>query len=265
MKKTTGLLIGVLLFLATTASDCNPPPEGFKIRTQLGIFLGGFPTIIPHRNVAIFGVMVAEFPGSTGMSGTRTQLPSFANSGDEGLYPVPDGRVPANWRIGEFSGPCTNKEMVFNIGKGATLPVLCDTTCAFIPCLAQPRFLAVPDYIEPSNPPSTITITGHDIDSTYGMPYIKYYDPNGTLVAQLQASEVAPDGSWLSGPTPDLSGVSSNSYWVVISNVTVDGTEVIGATLLYIDNGLPPPPPDPDPNPCGTPDGNGVAMPCEAY
>src|SRR5262245_32854452 len=199
MKKTTCFLFILLLMLATTASDCNEP-EGFTIMTEFGLYFNGFPRIVTHPNVVVFGVWESDEPGATG---TRTQLPFNAHTNNDALYPVPDGRVPAKWRIGEFSGPCTNLEKVFPIKRGETLRVLCDTTCVFIPCeFPKLPFSAVPDYVDGTNPPATITINGFGIDSTYGMPYVQYYDPTGTLVAQTQASSVALDGSWLSGPTP---------------------------------------------------------------
>jgi len=150
--------------------------------------------------------------------------------------------VPARWVIGELSGPCTNKEDILIIDPGVN-GILCDTTCLFIPCIDRRPFAATPDYIDTSNPPPTITITGDGIDATYSMPYVQYYDPDGNLVAQAQASEVAEDGTWLSGSTPDLSSVVSNSYWAVVSNVAPDGSQVvIGATVVYVDSGQPPPP-----------------------
>lgn len=260
MKKLTGFLFIVLLLLVTTASDCDSNPQGFNIDTNLGIFVGGRPVIIAHRFVSVFGVRTFDLPGATG---TVTQLPFGANSGDIGRYRVPDGRAPARWQIGEFSGPCANIEKVFEVERGQTLEVLCDTTCTFLPCNNRRPFVAVPDYVDASNPPSTITITGEGIDATYGMPFVQFFDLDGNLIAQLQASAVAPDGFSLEGATPDLSSISTNSYLIVISNVTADGTEVIGSTTIFLDNGLPPPPPPPDPTPDPCTGPSGVQMPCQ--
>lgn len=251
------------LFLpASIASDCGSPPQGFRIQTELGIFFNGFPRIIAHPNINLRGLW--DFDDYLA-SGERRTLPSFATSDDSGLYSVPDGRAPAWWLFGELSGPCAGKEKYLHVKKGETLRLLCDTTCVFLPCNGNQTFAAVPSYIETTNPPATITITGFDIDSTYGMPYVEYWDQSGNLVAQGQASSVAPDGTWLSGATPDLSNVPSSSYWVFIRNVTADGSlQFLGATTIYIDNGQPPPPPPPDPSPCGT-GPHGEAMPCQEY
>ena len=85
-------------------------------------------------------------------------------------------------------------------------------------------------------------IVGEGFDATYGMPVVQYYDANGTLIAEAQATSVSSDGMWLEGPTPDLSYVESGIYSVVIRNQLGGGpTEVIGAMPVEVIGYTPPP------------------------
>lgn len=84
------------------------------------------------------------------------------------------------------------------------------------------------------------------------MPLVDYYDEDGNLVAEVQASSVAPDGTWLTVNTPSSLSNTSGEYLAVISNVRYDSTvEMIGSVTLYVYGIEPPPPPPPDPGPCG--------------
>ncbi len=81
------------------------------------------------------------------------------------------------------------------------------------------------------------------------MPTVEYYDGNGILVAQVTAFEVAPDGTQLSAPGPDLSLMTSGSNYILIVR-NHDGS-VVGDSLIYVfDSNIPPP--NPDPGPGGT-------------
>lgn len=94
-------------------------------------------------------------------------------------------------------------------------------------------FFAAPSSIDLQAPPPSITITGEAISTSYGMPKVQFYNEYETLVAEVTASDVAPDGSWLTAPTPGLGNVYTGQYSVEVSNVTPYGTtEVIGAAQL---------------------------------
>lgn len=248
MKKLTFLLLGLVLAFATMGSDCNqpsPPQIGFDIRTDLAVFNQfGIATIIkgtPYVNIR--GILLHDAPFA---SGTRVNLPSFATTDGNGIYKVPDGRAPAVWRLGEDSGPCAGRTFETDIEPVTTFPMLCDTTCLFIPCTGNSPFNSSPSSMSGDDPPTTITITGENISAAYGMPVVGYYDENGNLYAQAFATQVASDGTWLSGNSPDVSAVPSGAYWAMIQNVAADGSlHTIGAASVYIFNFQPPPDPDP--------------------
>src|SRR5215472_2433900 len=61
-------------------------------------------------------------------------------------------------------------------------------------------FLASPAKIDPTNPPATITVTGQNMYSPYGMSQVYFYDPNQTVWLQVTASSVSTDGTTLVAP-----------------------------------------------------------------
>jgi hypothetical protein len=94
------------------------------------------------------------------------------------------------------------------------------------------------------------------------MPVVEYFDQyTGDLVASTTAISVSGDGSSLQVSTPDLSGVYSGAYNIVVSNVASDASySTVGvATFSACCVEPPPPPPPPDPEPCGE------GMVCEVY
>lgn len=76
-----------------------------------------------------------------------------------------------------------------------------------------------------------------------GMPTVEYYDPNGNLAQQTQATECAADGSWISGPTPDLSECATGAYTLIVRNA--EG-EAVGSAVVTVFNFLPPCNSDPE-------------------
>jgi hypothetical protein len=204
--------------------------------------------LLPDPHIFIFGTWKEDLFGLS--TGETRQLPSFAETDGDGLYAVDDGRAPAVWEFGEYNGVCANQSTRYNINLGQDFALICDTTCVFVkgPNCPNNTFAMDPSFIDVADPPVIVSITGSGIDSTYGMPYIDYFDQYGNVVAEGRASQVAQDGTWLSGSTPDLSSVTSNTYSVIVRNVMADGSlQFVGAATVYVGNWVPPPPP---PDPC---------------
>lgn len=92
-------------------------------------------------------------------------------------------------------------------------------------------FSASPSSIDLESPPSTMTIYGSDIDSTYGMPVVEFYDNNSDFVGRETATSVDSGGTWLVVNTPDLSSVYSGDYQIEVHNVnSSSGYDFIGVT-----------------------------------
>jgi len=156
---------------------------------------------------------------------------------------ISNGRIIALWTFHRDGGHCGPLDFAFQVRDNMTCVLPCD--------LRGTRFTASPDSVDVNSPPGSITLGGSGLSTQYGMPVAEYYDEYGTFIGQQTASYVAGDGSWLQSPTPNLSGVYSGVYTVVITNTDWDGSRIVvgTATLWLYGNDMPPPPPDPDPDP----------------
>lgn len=254
MRKTTVLWLFLTLALVTLDFGCatpsptpTPPPQIIilTIITEFGFF--GLPVQQPMTNVEVAGQWERD---ALNLGVVRGRNTFFQGNSGLGKLLVPDARTPAFWRLGEFSGPCAEQTFEIGIRQNDGVVMDCDTTRPG-PHLGL-NFEASPPYVDPASPPGTMTITGQDMDTTYGMPMVEYYDVNGNLFAQTQAFYVAPDGTSLTASAPDFSSCPTSQYLVVVSNVDPNGLLVIvGSTTIDVFTPDPPPPPPPDPGPCG--------------
>jgi hypothetical protein len=55
------------------------------------------------------------------------------------------------------------------------------------------------------------------------MPVVRYYDLNGTLIAQTTAASVSADGTTIQGSAPDLSQAETGSFAGMVYNVNASG------------------------------------------
>jgi hypothetical protein len=143
-------------------------------------------------------------------------------------------------------------------------------SCAIFPvrCQLVRAFFASPFSFNLTSPPATGSIYGQDISSAYGMPVIEYRDADGTYVTQTTATEVASDGTWLSGPVPWFGDGYNGTYQLWVKNRNWDGsyTEIGVATVEAYGRDWPPDDPDDsdDPEcPCGWDDVVEDCVPCE--
>ena len=265
MTKTTILLFIVSLFCVSVwADDCDPQPTpipagGFKIRAFREVFNPNDPNhnqILRDTGRAISGQWRSDRPGARG---NNRQV--FGRSDQFGELDVIDGRSPAIWRFFENDGNCANQFIDINMARGGFENLLCAIVFRL-----QGSFTASPSAVEAEATPQPITVYGEGISAAYGLPLIRYFDQNGVLVAETCADQVAPDGTWLTGSTTDLSSVYATQYTVIIYNATADGTfEAMGAATVEVFHFSDPPP---DPDPCGGCGAGGnvcVQMPCNVY
>jgi len=257
MNKLKFSLLSAVLLLASLTMACwpfgggDPPPQsGFSARGEMYVqsnVPGGL------LFVTLTNVQGAwQFDNGSALGNVR----NFSSCC--GTRPVTDGRVPARWIItaGTFGcGQLTNPNM--DVSAGQTKVAQC-LTPGFVF-----TFAASPVSIDLQAPPSTMSMTGSGVDTSYGMPRLEYMDPyTGNLIAATTATSVSGDGTWLQANTPDLSQIYSGDYTVFVSNVQADGSLVyIGAATLTAygrDYVFDPPPP---PGECGCPP-DGPCMVC---
>jgi hypothetical protein len=240
MSKLKRIVLVILLACFTIYGPCGgpppapspPPPGGFYVYTTInGI---NNPAPVAETYTLIEGVWSSDAPGAVG---SVLSFP-FTSTGASATLYVTGGRAPAMWVFAEDSGWCSGESTV------PTLVQLNETTTVncFVDELPLTGFAISPEYIDTYFVPATWEVTGAGISSQYGMPILQYVDSNGTVMAQTAATSVASDGSSMSGPTPDLSGVADGLYPGLISNAGPGGTwTVIGAVAETIDTTPPAP------------------------
>ena len=236
------LTLGTVINCGGGGGSSSPPPTGFKARGE-NWFLGSDGQFHFLGGTTVSGFWLNDTGTPTG---STTSFSGFTNSGAN--FNVTNGRVPANWRILATNGACLQvlEPSVRNVTAGSTQLARCVVSTLFF-------LTAAPDSINLASPPPTVSIGGGGFTTTYGMPIVEYYDQNtGILIANATASSVAGDGSSLQVVTPDLSGVYTGGYNIVVSNKASDGSNTMVGIAAFSACCIDPPPPDPpdDPPPC---------------
>ncbi|HXI25037.1 MAG TPA: hypothetical protein VNG71_14335 [Pyrinomonadaceae bacterium] len=248
----TIVVVPALLIVATVINcgghSTPPPTTGFYINA-INTFIGtdGLLHVLGGTSFLSFW----EFDEGAAQ-GTVTQYQAFTNPG--GYAHVENGRVPARWHIVPFGACIAFSNPERDVVANAKHNTQCLVVVAFL--------VSNPDSVDLASPPSSVTISGGGFDTTYGMPVVEYFDQyTGDLVASATAMSVSGDGTSLQVATPDLSGIYSGAYNIVVSNVASDASySTVGvATFSACCVDPPPPPPPPDPEPCGE------RMVCEVY
>jgi len=241
MKTKNYLLLIVALASVFAGAGCrrdNPIPDpGYRITSYFQVIDGwGFPVSTRKDPDKLFEAdLVSSQPGAPGSVGFWTRRTNLLAEVD-----ILDGIAPGDWFIASLDGVCQGTGFQTFIQRGQNKNISCRVP-------EHPFFFfASPDYIDVDYPPASVTINGSGIDSSAGMPTVEYWDQYGYLVAQQQASQVAADGTWISGPTPDLSQVYSGNYLLRIRSAT---GAVLGDAAVQIFKFEPPPPP-PQEDPC---------------
>lgn len=71
--------------------------------------------------------------------------------------------------------------------------------------------------------PSSITISGYQMDGSYGMPLVMFYNDQGAYIGGQNAWAMGDDGSWCNVSLPNLSGYYSGTYHAIVANRGWDG------------------------------------------
>src|SRR5215213_1128336 len=247
MNKLKTVLLSVGLLSAALSAACcgggiTTPQSGFKAQglKYVQVVGGGFALVSPANVQGAW-----QYDNGSAVGNTRSFGPLLCAS----PCPVSDGRVPARWTIiagpfGECFGQITDPNM--DVSSGNTKTAKC-----VVPGIIFP-FSTAPAPVNLQSVPGTFAMSGgSNLDTTYGMPHVEYFDAySGDVVGSVEATSVAGDGSALQAPSPDLSQVYSGSYNILISNRQSDGSlsyigtsyvETYGRDFIY----------EPPPDPCG--------------
>jgi hypothetical protein len=162
---------------------------------------------------------------STQTQGTTTYFSDVTD--DNGYYEAVNGVVPANWGVSESSGPCAGGSTVVATSNSQTQDLDCIATVL--------GFFLVPGDLKEASPPPNLQITGIGMSTTYGMPRVQIFNSVGTKVAEVAASSVTNNGTVLTAPTPNLSGLPTETYGLEVLNVQSNGSLTpVGATPVSI-------------------------------
>lgn len=271
MKKLRCATLLLVVALAGTTAGCNWQDfinllrsAGFAIHTMISVRESGRTRVVDHPHVLTVGVRQKDFAGAAGDS-TLCDV----ETDDRGRAGCTHGRAPAVWEFVYWGNRadlnfCINQRFAVFAAPLTTSDILCTETVGIF-------FTTVPDTVDVQAPPPTVTVYGQGISTTYGMPVVEYWNEFGAVVGQATADEVAPDGTWISTPTPyiDPNITYGGAYTVGINNVMADGTyDTVGFASLTVVNSNPPqlPPdlyPEPTPEPCNNIEGQ--QMVCGTY
>lgn len=238
MRKLTRVLLTVVLTASAVGCDTGntlptaTPGGGFFIETR--IKESGIVYIEP--GVGIIGNWVADLPGAAGDPSSWTKI-----SNPQGLISVVGGRAPATWKgtwvsdIG-LGDACNGFSAQGPVAVGKISHITCEPPSSVPQVIASP-FTLSPNPINTTAPPSSVTVTGEGLNTTYGLPLIQYYDLNGNLVAQENATSVSsPTAMVVSGG--GISHLPVGTYAGYVSNAGPNGTwNYVGTGSLQVADG----------------------------
>jgi hypothetical protein len=252
--KLTILALAVLVLSAYSCNGPSLPPTtsggGFFIETEFQSSTGPiFPISVPF--VTTGWTWKKDVPGFTAVGDAR----SFEiTTGVTAIALSENGRVPALWDVQWLAGgppecigaPDDPALGEFQSDPGRTTEVICfeqtGTSSAAIQGSQDFTFSPSPIYTDGSSG-NIATISGKGFSSQFGFPLLQYYDMSGNLVQQANATSVAPDGTWINAPIPDISQVQVGAYVGFVYNPNSSGSYTyIGTTSVIVLNPLPPPP-----------------------
>ena len=239
-----GLILLATAALATSACGGGP---GFTIRTQIGLpnpF--GPPTLVDQPSVGVAGKRLVDLSGASG-----TQTSFTGRSGSNARLSLPNARVPAVWAFASTGFPCIGMTpSTVRVSRGSTVSLLCLTGIAVAASMAPS-----PTAYSVNSPPTTTSLSGYGIQTTYGMPFVEYYDPfTGGLEATVRATKVYTNPT--SGAqtvvvaTPRLTESYYGSMAILIRNADASAApgDCAGTAVMAVSGGqsyLQAPPADP--------------------
>jgi hypothetical protein len=229
------MLLVCLIGLAIVSCESNPPttlppvtPGGGFIIQSLVSYNGG--PSLPEPDVDIYNQWMSDDSGAAGDPSAFTVITNAL-----GLATAGGKRAPATWRFTwqEAADPNTNVCNGKHIDEDVALNETADVECAVtqIVILSVPTFSLYPNPVYISSPPSTGTVYGTGLTTTYGMPLVQYYTMDGTLAGQENANSVSPNGTSAQIAAFNVSQLPHGAYASFVSNAAS------GGTYTYIGNG----------------------------
>lgn len=228
MLKLTSLalvLLAAAMSAGCTMSNPNLPDPGFTLvtvrRNNLGIETPVPGTVVSGSNTR---------PAAGDAIGKVKSFGMKASSSPSGLIPIKDGFAPAFWTFKVHNGRCFDQEASGGVKRAEFNYLICGP----LDRISLP-FAFAPLRRDAEAATTTFTITGDNMRADYGMPTLQFYDVNGVLMCQTQATSIAWNNSSIEGSTYPLDYMPSGVYIVEIWNATPDGSgEYVGSTSMNV-------------------------------
>jgi YVTN family beta-propeller protein len=232
-SRKAGLMAGVII-ICGFCTGC-PKDSGFTVKaTDVYTLFGVTLYSVGHGGANIIGNWVNDLtPPITG------SVTSFnVITGDNGKSFVSNGRLPAVWEstvVNWGPGPCGPLSMGPRTGLNNVTnenPVISwDCIAPVIPFLGA--------FSANSSAPSTVTVQGlQGLSSQFGMPKVRLFGPDGSLISDTFATSVSADGTSATFPFPhnaDGTSLAAGSYAMNLWNAVSPGTYGdLGAGLLSV-------------------------------
>ncbi len=255
-------ILALLIAIAVAAVGCGggpslpPATEGGGWILETLVIDSGIVSTAP--GVTVRGEWQKDLIGAAGDPSTFTVVTNVL-----GLAALGSARAPATWKVTWLSGGgqgnlCDGQSSTDDIALNSIELFVCTifrfgTGASVSTSASASAFSFLPNPLDISAPPGTVTITGQGFTAQYGMPLVRYFDLSGNLLGQSNAQSVAPDGTWIQAPTQDVSSLPSGTYVGFLYDANASGGwDFLGTVPVTVVAPTPPPPPPPDDgcNPC---------------
>lgn len=193
-------------------------------------------------DITVHGAFAGDNPNCMGLSGgPGTPVGdaygpngwTLAPANGFSVIQVPNGRICAWWNLSWETGepwpgcattPPLKAYVPISLPNQYAIGLVCVNRAVIIIDSAPGIiFSPSPTYTDVTS--GTITASGPGFSSAHGMPLFQYFDQNGNLVAQQNATSVASDGNSASGPVPsNISSVPPGFYVGRVSNAASGGS-----------------------------------------
>ena len=233
------LIVGSILMFGCGGgggtSSTPDPNAGFRVQT--------FAVTQSGLEILSRSLVQANIQNSTGTTtGNQIRFDNVVTSDNNALLAALQGaKVPGNWRFIitrtlsipspieiDFCSGVTTQE------KFATLGTVVKLTCPS----SVGSFTSLPDSIDITSPPATISFSGNGASSLTGMTRVNFYNEFGQIAGTADSNQYSynSDGAvtGLTVTTPNGVAYGSDGVYVAtINTIKLDGSlEVIGAAPL---------------------------------
>lgn len=220
-----------------TPSPTLPPPTsggGFVLATFINVNNSG---PIAEGFVSLSGVWQADAFGAAGSANSFN-----VTTNTLGLVSADGARAPAEWLITWLSSQFAPAECNgFSQTGIIQLSAEENVTCIIIDngaslAVAAASFSLSPNPVYINAAPSSGTVAGSGFSSTYGMPLVQYYNLDGTLMGQENATSV--NGTSVQISAFDISQLPAGTYAAFVSNAASGGGYTyLGNGVIQVANG----------------------------